>query len=940
MKKILILAAALLTLVACHRDPHFISDKDYRNEVHADFEARMADFPMLQVQLDTLSRMEREAMEFLYAYMPLSDLADYEPSFYLQQVRYAFKAREEMPWGKAVPEDVFRHFVLVYRVNNENLDTARMVFYRELKERVKGMTIEEAALEVNHWCHEHVAYRASDSRTSAPLATMRTSLGRCGEESTFTVTALRAVGIPARQCYTPRWAHCDDNHAWVEVWVGNTTEGSEPRNKKYGKWNTTEGSEPCNKKCCGEWKFLGACEPDPRLNMGWFSVPSTRCMMVHTKAFGKYKGDEEVVKRTGLYSELNLLSHYAPTRRVIVTVQDENGFPVKAQVKFKLYNYAEYYTLADMATDVNGKASLTTGLGDLLIWASDGDRYAFEKIDVRQDSTLMLILGTRTSSSAKTTQLEKQDVRQDSTMTIVLNSQSERKEQKEGSDNSFGSDCEKIVLFEMVPPVAGEPKVVATEEETAANAKRLAYEDSLRNAYTATFPTKEYLQQLEGLQYIDQVRLWELIHKSEGNYQTIIDFIAKHGWHEEEFDDVYDYLKSFSDKDLRDITSEVLESHFSYYDWVNGEPYSRDMYKKGILPARISNEMVRPYREELSCFKGMTAEEIRQWTLDSVVVDDSSNYYNCPISPVGVYKLRRADSHSRDIFFVAACRAAGIPAYLDNATNTIYAADGSKTVFRKVDFDDDNNAVDVNKKQAKLTLTYHGKEPAKPVYWPHFTLAKLENGDLRTFDFEDDPRMASFPATIELEPGTYCLSTGNRYPDGAVRSRLEFFEVKSGEKVTKDIVILPLGPRTSSSANIDPNLELFDGIALWDYAGDAGMLYINLGDYSEPSKHLIVELKGLQKEMKAWGGMTFMVGPTTIGMPSWGLVNTDFAYQKGLLEQRICEATKCGTNIQYPLVALIDKEGYIRYHSTGYKIGVIEQVLKAWERGRPRPQNR
>ena len=323
MKKIIPLLMGLVLLASCHRDPHFITDKDYRAEVHEDFEGRMAEFPMLDVRLDTLSAMEREAMEFLYAYMPLSDLADYEPSFYLQQVRYAFKVREEMPWGKDIPEDVFRHFVLVYRVNNENLDTARMVFYRELKERVKGMSIEKAALEVNHWCHEHVAYRASDSRTSAPLATMRTSLGRCGEESTFTVTAMRAVGIPARQCYTPRWAHCDDNHAWVEVYVN------------------------------GEWKFLGACEPDPRLNMGWFSVPSTRCMMVHTKAFGKYKGDEEVVKQTPLFSELNLLSHYAPTRKVTVTVQDENGLPLKAQVKFKLYNYAEYYTLADMTTDVD-----------------------------------------------------------------------------------------------------------------------------------------------------------------------------------------------------------------------------------------------------------------------------------------------------------------------------------------------------------------------------------------------------------------------------------------------------------------------------------------------------------------------------------------------------------------------------------------------------------
>ena len=858
MKKIIPLLMGLVLLASCHRDPHFITDKDYRAEVHEDFEGRMAEFPMLDVRLDTLSAMEREAMEFLYAYMPLSDLADYEPSFYLQQVRYAFKVREEMPWGKTIPEDVFRHFVLVYRVNNENLDTARMVFYRELKDRVQGMTIEEAALEVNHWCHEHVAYRASDSRTSAPLATMRTSLGRCGEESTFTVTAMRAVGIPARQCYTPRWAHCDDNHAWVEVYVD------------------------------GEWKFLGACEPDPRLNMGWFSVPSTRCMMVHTKAFGKYKGDEEVVKRTGMYSELNLLSHYAPTRRVTITVQDESGAPLGgAQVKFKLYNYAEYYTLATMTTDANGQASLTTGLGDLLIWVTDGDTYRFRKLDVRKDSVATMTL-------------EKD---------VIVRQYRE--------DMGCIHDADDWV-FEMVPPVAGEPKVVATEEETAANARRLAYEDSLRNAYTATFPTRGKIN----WHYDDCA--WDFIRKSEGNYKEIMKFLNMHFPFEDEGPDcwpyepthLYNYLGTFSDKDLRDITCDVLAAHWS--ECVNGE-----VCVKGLMPARISNEMVRPYREELACFKGMTAEEIMQWVMDSITIDDSSNYYNCPISPVGVYKLRRADRHSRDIFFVAACRAAGVPAYLDNATNILHTWNGKS--WQTTSF----FSMTSSSSSARLPLTYHGKEPAKPVYWPHFTLAKLENGDLRTFDFEDDPRMASFPATIELEPGTYCLSTGNRYPDGAVRSRMEFFEVKSGEKVTKEIVILPLLAHTDELGALDKNLELFDGIELWDYAGDAGMLYVNLGDYSEPSKHLVVELKQLQKEMKAWGGMTFMVGPAKLNMTEWHLVNTDITYNKGLLEQRILEATKSGANIQYPLVALIDKDGQIRYHSTGYKIGVIEQVLKA-----------
>ena len=187
--------------------------------------------------------------------------------------------------------------------------------------------------------------------------------------------------------------------------------------------------------------------------------------------------------------------------------------------------------------------------------------------------------------------------------------------------------------------------------------------------------------------------------------------------------------------------------------------------------------------------------------------------------------------------------------------------------------------------------------------------------------------MASFPATISLEPGTYCLSTGNRYPDGAVRSRLEFFEVKAGEKVTKEIVILPLLARTGEMATIDPGIELFDGATLADYAGEKGMLYVNLGDYSEPSKHLVVELRQLQKEMQQWGGMTLMAGPASIGMPSWKLANTDFVYRKGELEQRIVEAAKL-TNVEYPMVALVDREGRIRYHSEGYKIGVVEQVLK------------
>lgn len=878
-----------LVATSCNKDKHFISDKSYREQVHADFMARQqlasgrAD--VLFDGMDTLDTETREALEFLYAYMPYSDLADYDQTFYLQQIRAAFKARQEFSWGEKIPEDIFRHFVLVYRVNNENLDTARLLMQHELKPRLEGLSMYDAALEVNHWCHEYVAYRASDGRTSAPLATMRTSLGRCGEESTFAVTALRSVGIPARQCYTPRWAHCDDNHAWVEVYIPDSN----------------------------RWYFLGACEPDPELNMGWFAVPSTRCMMVHSKAFGRYKGDEEVVKQTALYSELNLLSHYAPTKKATVRVFDDNNKSVEgASVKFKLYNYSEFYTLATIKTDKNGIAQLTTGLGDLQIWATDGQNYNYVMMDIRKQDTVDIYL-TREAGT------------------------------------------EYTEMADVVPPVAGEAKVTPTKEKANRNTKRLEYEDSVRGAYVATFPTKEnYKNLLKPNNNLTDEQAWELIHKAEGNYEEIAKFINDHadeniavnttiiaGEREGNIacNYIYDYLKTFSDKDMRDISAETLESHWREPKISCVMETYDEFYVKGLMPARISNEMVRPWRqflaEKLAEIKD--ANSLITWTKENIIIDDTGNYYNCPISPRGVYELRHSDRHSRDIFFVAACRSLNIPAYLDNATNTIYVCDGDaeklwkKSKWVKVSFEEDTEV----QPTAKLTLTYKPtKELAKPVYWPHFTIAKYENGDFVTFDFENDSRMDKFPATISLEPGYYCLMTGNRYPEGDVLTRAEYFTVKEGQEITKEIILRPLVDRSEkTTASIDPTQEIIADMAtLADYAGNTGMLFIFVGDYKEPSKHLIKEIQALDKEYKAWGGMIYLVAPASAKPISFGLPNTDCiireASDKDPFEKQIVEALKLDLKNDYPLVALVDKRGEILLHSHGYSIGLAEQILK------------
>ena len=284
-------------------------------------------------------------VDWLYKYMPLPDSLQYDREYWKSNVAKTLEVRERMGWN--VPEREFRHFVLPLRVNNETLDDFRTLYADTLCRRVEGMNLREAALEINHWCHEQARYQPSDARTSAPVATIRRGVGRCGEESVLAVAALRAAGIPARQVYTPRWAHTDDNHAWVEVWYD------------------------------GKWWFMGACEPEADLNMAWFNAPVSRAMILHTKVFGDYDGPEDVISRTPCYTEINVIRGYVPARRSTVTVTLE-GKPVEgADVEFKIYNYAEFYTVAKYSTDATGKASLDMGCGDMLVWASKGDRFGF-----------------------------------------------------------------------------------------------------------------------------------------------------------------------------------------------------------------------------------------------------------------------------------------------------------------------------------------------------------------------------------------------------------------------------------------------------------------------------------------------------------------------------------------------------------------------------------
>ncbi len=113
---------SLAVLLSCSSG-HLIEDKSLRESVAGDYRARSGIYSGVRGDLfgmaDTVTDPAlREAVTFLLAYMPLSDLAVYEPGYLADNAAAAIKAKEEMPWGRSVPADIFLNFVLPPMVNN------------------------------------------------------------------------------------------------------------------------------------------------------------------------------------------------------------------------------------------------------------------------------------------------------------------------------------------------------------------------------------------------------------------------------------------------------------------------------------------------------------------------------------------------------------------------------------------------------------------------------------------------------------------------------------------------------------------------------------------------------------------------------------------------------------------------------------------------------
>lgn len=923
MKSIIHLATALIIAMAFAS----CSKSNLSTEVRNDFSTRRASLnndELYSVFNQRLTSAECDALTFLYAYMPLGDIACYDGNFFLKNVQTSLQARAEMPWGKSIPDREFRHFVLPVRVNNENLDSSRWVFYNELKPRIEHLSLYDAVLEVNHWCHEYVTYTPSDSRTSSPLASIKTAYARCGEESTFLVAALRSVGIPARQVYTPRWAHTDDNHAWVEAWVD------------------------------GEWYFLGACEPEPVLNLGWFNAPASRGMLMHTKVFGKYDGPEEVMQRTPLFTEINVIDNYAPCSRAEVRILDQNNTPIEgATVEFKLYNYAEFYTVARKTTDANGTTFLTAGNGDMLVWATHNGKFGYSKLSFGKDSTINVILN-RTPGEIYTEQLD------------------------------------------IIPPREWANLPNVTDEQRAENNRRFAYEDSIRNAYIATMfdesKARAYIESIPILDkfsgyndefneiYVDHLvleyKIMDLLINSRGNHSTILKFLDlqneqyqhdKIEWSDKiefrnKISDKVDFLNYLSKKDLRDITTEIINDHFNEESVENYHYYITEKY---IRNPRVANEMLTPYR---SFFRNAIDEEQRiqyrkspmllvDWVRKNIKIDPQCNLGSAPIQPMGVWKARTADALSRNIFFVALARSLDIPARIDEVTGKVQLIDPTNSYIHEIFTTDINfeSAEQTTTPQGKLVATFQPtKTQSDPKYYYHFSISKItDEGRLQLLNYDEGEsgmeQGAAWSNLLKngttLDCGNYLMVTGSRLANGGVLAQMNFFTIEENQTTQTELVMRQSTDQVQviGSFNSESLYQLYADKQQKSILSTTGRGYYVIGvigNGDEPTNHALRDIIAVTDQLNQWGRSVILLSPNadaaqkTFSSDLLSTLNAQLTTLScgididGSIQEQIVREMKLQNSEILPIFIIADTFNRVVFCSQGYTIGLGEQLIK------------
>jgi hypothetical protein len=293
-------------------------------------------------------------MAFLLAYEENGRLAAADPQVVENHYRSVRELMQEQNISQ--PDEFFLSYVAKITVSDEAITNYRDYFeqaplltsdsllallnlkeYRQLEEDALNR-YRQACLKAT----ELLVYKPTSGRDQSPLDVATKSLyGRCEESQILFAALCRTLGIPARAASTPWWAHQDDNHAWVEVFLN-------------GSWHYSGDSDG------GYW-------PDQT----WFTGLADK-MVIITADSSLPAPEDEVLSQDEYGAVVNSIRYYAgdDTRELNLEVSDKDGFPVSnCPVGIYVYNYNSLRPIAFTRCDERGRKTITVGRGAFFLAA-------------------------------------------------------------------------------------------------------------------------------------------------------------------------------------------------------------------------------------------------------------------------------------------------------------------------------------------------------------------------------------------------------------------------------------------------------------------------------------------------------------------------------------------------------------------------------------------
>ena len=630
---------------------------------------------------------------------------------------------------------------------------------------------------------------------------------------------------------------------------------------------------------------------------------------MHTNVFGRYDGPEDKVRMTPIHTEINVISNYAPKSADLqVNVLDQDGSVAEgAKVEFKIYNYSEFNTVATKYSDSDGKASLTAGLGDMMIYAAKDGKFGFAKVRYGEDSKVSIVL-----------------------------------EYEEGAVIPH-------IEMEVVPPVENAQLPDVTPEQRAENTRRMEYEDSLRNAYVATFFDNEsamaYAQDFKKLWPDQDERVASILVASRGNHSEITAFL-KAAEQNDRFSSALHILESLTDKDLRDTPKYVLDDYL--YNLDSGE---QSQY---IWCPRVDTELLRPYREY---FKDNVPQSLVdtivfhtplfvKWCKDNLSMYDDLSLRYVQLDPKRIWETRLADKASREIFFVTMCRTFGVPAWMDPVTRVIKYFDTEEFKEYDVDFD---AAQQTASPKGWLHLEYD-EIPLldDPKYQTHFTISKFDGTSFVLQNYgKADTWSSLFSGKAELDCGYYMLVSGSRMSAGNVLADIEFFTIEEGRTTDVNLVMRDAADQLRVIGSFDSEMKYLslDGPASDPSAAKVssvlettgrGYFAVALVDYgTEPVNHAFMDISAVASELEEWGRNILVVFASEddyrkfraqdFNLPSTVRYGIDL---DGKIREMIASEMKLDKGGRLPLILVADTFNRVVFFSQGYSIGLGESLVR------------